>query len=636
MPEILTESFCERCGTRYTFESVAPKRKTRKLGQFKTLGKGVKNWVMSDDSSLDEAMAEARSDEERELTTQQLDAFHSTFNFCMSCRQYTCGNCWNTSEGRCLSCAPHLGHEILPSPFPDQQPLEPIRVEAEAWPEADLGNPAIAGIDGLGIEGLPANGVHADGNGLYAETNGTAHEDEIPEFDAAARLAFLSGETATPPAVEPAEVVEPAAVVEAAPAEPVADAEPVLAEAEPVVSEAPVVEVEPVAQADAPVEAALVIETAAIVETVAEVEPAIEAEPVAASAESPTTDPIVEERAAAGAARTTDLLARFRPGQNIDAELAAYEAQLADTDEDIAIAAPAGLTLEPEPEVAIDAAALAAEAAAVAAAGSVIAAHEPVEPVVEPIAVEPVVAAEPVAPEAVVAEPEPVVAAEPEPVVAVEPETPAAEPESLPIAAVAAGLAAEAVVDEPAAQEPVATEEPVAPPVAAEPVAHEPVVAAEPVAAPEPVAVPEPVEAPAAAAPPEPEPQPVAAEAAPAPVREDRIEQPTWQIFAPDQTVEGTPTPQPPAAPSQVPVQASGDPQWPVRPDMEESPSMALLANRDRASSDAMWAASAREVLATPTQGMTAPVAGVQPCSSCGLSLSANARFCRRCGTRQG
>jgi hypothetical protein len=63
---------------------------------------------------------------------------------------------------------------------------------------------------------------------------------------------------------------------------------------------------------------------------------------------------------------------------------------------------------------------------------------------------------------------------------------------------------------------------------------------------------------------------------------------------------------------------------------------MALLTNRSRVSSEAMWAASAQEVLATPAKGMTVPVAGVQPCSSCGLSLSANARFCRRCGTRQG
>ena len=74
MPEILTESFCERCGTRYTFESAAPARR-RRLGQFKTL-EGYEELVMSDDSSLDEAMAAARSDEDRETTAQQLDAFH--------------------------------------------------------------------------------------------------------------------------------------------------------------------------------------------------------------------------------------------------------------------------------------------------------------------------------------------------------------------------------------------------------------------------------------------------------------------------------------------------------------------------------------------------------------------------------
>ena len=59
---------------------------------------------------------------------------------------------------------------------------------------------------------------------------------------------------------------------------------------------------------------------------------------------------------------------------------------------------------------------------------------------------------------------------------------------------------------------------------------------------------------------------------------------------------------------------------------------MALLVNR--ASSDALWAASAREVLAGPGPAV-APTAGIQPCSNCGLSLSATARFCRRCGTRQ-
>lgn len=50
-----------------------------------------------------------------------------------------------------------------------------------------------------------------------------------------------------------------------------------------------------------------------------------------------------------------------------------------------------------------------------------------------------------------------------------------------------------------------------------------------------------------------------------------------------------------------------------------------------------LWAASAREVLngsAQAAQQVAAASLTPQPCVSCGLSLSANARFCRRCGTR--
>ncbi len=119
MTEILTESFCERCGTRYTFESAQPRKR---LTGVRVLSRGLKNFVMADGTSMDEAMAAARSETDREATASQLDAFHKTFNFCMSCRQYTCPNCWNEAEARCLTCAPHLGQEILPAPFPDLQP----------------------------------------------------------------------------------------------------------------------------------------------------------------------------------------------------------------------------------------------------------------------------------------------------------------------------------------------------------------------------------------------------------------------------------------------------------------------------------------------------------------------------------
>jgi hypothetical protein len=47
-----------------------------------------------------------------------------------------------------------------------------------------------------------------------------------------------------------------------------------------------------------------------------------------------------------------------------------------------------------------------------------------------------------------------------------------------------------------------------------------------------------------------------------------------------------------------------------------------------------LWNASAQEVLGSSSQ--VAPQPGVQSCVKCGLSLSANARFCRRCGSPQG
>jgi hypothetical protein len=44
---------------------------------------------------------------------------------------------------------------------------------------------------------------------------------------------------------------------------------------------------------------------------------------------------------------------------------------------------------------------------------------------------------------------------------------------------------------------------------------------------------------------------------------------------------------------------------------------------------ETVWAASSRDVL-------NRPGSGVQACASCGLALSASARFCRRCGSQQG
>ena len=104
MTEILTESFCERCGTRYTFEPVVPRNK--RMTAIGTLGRGIRHFVSDPGSSLDEAFAVARSESEQRTTATALEAFHRTFNFCLSCRRYTCADCWNAVEGRCLSCSP--------------------------------------------------------------------------------------------------------------------------------------------------------------------------------------------------------------------------------------------------------------------------------------------------------------------------------------------------------------------------------------------------------------------------------------------------------------------------------------------------------------------------------------------------
>lgn len=141
-PELLTESFCERCGTRYTFESEAPKARRPGLGRARVLTRGLKNWVIEDGRSIEAAMADAKRDEDRGLASAQLEAFHQTFNFCMDCRQYTCTDCWNQAEGRCLSCAPMPGQleAEVAAAHAAAQPTEATNgiQPGMAWPTIDL------------------------------------------------------------------------------------------------------------------------------------------------------------------------------------------------------------------------------------------------------------------------------------------------------------------------------------------------------------------------------------------------------------------------------------------------------------------------------------------------------------------
>ncbi|MGD0019866.1 MAG: hypothetical protein ABSD62_11475 [Candidatus Limnocylindrales bacterium] len=100
----LTDSYCERCGTRYTFGPGHAKGPS--LTGARLLARGLKNFVLTDGTSMDEAMAAARIDVTKDESSRVTEEFHRTFNFCMTCRQYACDKCWNENQGACLSCAP--------------------------------------------------------------------------------------------------------------------------------------------------------------------------------------------------------------------------------------------------------------------------------------------------------------------------------------------------------------------------------------------------------------------------------------------------------------------------------------------------------------------------------------------------
>jgi len=144
MTDLLTESFCERCGTRYELGAPQPMTRTRKTRGLVT---GLKSFIMSTES-LSDSINDAMRAEEDALATRQIDAFQDTFNFCLDCRRYTCMTCWNDDEGRCRSCMPVAGVDdvgaldermagpaLMPS-LVDEVP-QLTMAEEPAWPAAE-------------------------------------------------------------------------------------------------------------------------------------------------------------------------------------------------------------------------------------------------------------------------------------------------------------------------------------------------------------------------------------------------------------------------------------------------------------------------------------------------------------------
>ncbi|MBA2556477.1 MAG: hypothetical protein H0V12_03885, partial [Chloroflexi bacterium] len=146
MTEVLTESFCERCGTRYELAPAQRSRAPGGLKQAKVFARGLTKYVLSD-AALDEAFTGARREDELTRADAQLQVFHRTFSFCLECRQYTCPQCWNEVQSLCLTCAPMperadsdplalLEESADPGPGPAPPPRE--IVGASAWPMIDL------------------------------------------------------------------------------------------------------------------------------------------------------------------------------------------------------------------------------------------------------------------------------------------------------------------------------------------------------------------------------------------------------------------------------------------------------------------------------------------------------------------
>ncbi len=393
LADTLTESFCERCGTRYEFKAptrLNPLRKTRGM-----VG-GLKNYLTSQDSFSD-SLSDSMRTEQGALASAQLEAFHESFNFCIDCRQYTCLNCWNDDAGRCRTCLPMAGTDDVP----DSMPAAPVtgtevmatdalqaRMGLEAWPTTDLPSAPVTD-QARRVEAWPAAELLAESDAVAEPADSVLADDgfvyDTPRIELDEPEPLIAE-------VEPEPLV---AEVEPEPEPLVAEVE---VEPEPVVGEVEV-EPEPVVAEVEPEPEPVVAEVVPEPELVAEVEP----EPVIAEVE-----PEPEPELVAEAEPQTEPAVAQRPPLRI-------------------------LSWEPDGAYDVEAAAIVAEVEPEPVVAEVEPEPEPVVAEVEPEP-EPVVAEVEPEPEPVVAEVEP----EPEPVVAEvepEPEPVVAEVEPEPVAA---------------------------------------------------------------------------------------------------------------------------------------------------------------------------------------------------------
>lgn len=184
MTELLTESFCERCGTRFEFGTDEPMSRTQKTRGLMT---GLRQFIMSDTGSLSDSISDGMRAEEEQVAARHIDAFQETFNFCFDCRRYTCVSCWNDDAGRCRSCVPVPGiddvagfdERMAPPLFePEPEPEMPMLTTAEApvWLTEEGVTPALAWPS---EDGVAAGGESAE-EPVEEPIAAAAEAEEVP------------------------------------------------------------------------------------------------------------------------------------------------------------------------------------------------------------------------------------------------------------------------------------------------------------------------------------------------------------------------------------------------------------------------------------------------------------------------
>ena len=228
----LTDSYCERCGARYVFGPPMPK--TLSLKGARLLAKGLKNFVLTDGQSMADSLTLARNEDSHVGSARITEAFHRTFNFCMTCRQYACDRCWNSRVGACLSCSPESGNEavapedhmIVRTPvarwdtdwslFPDGPAVEPLVRPAPPEPfnapirfsEAETAAVASAAAETAAPPAWPASDLQPDASAVPTVQGGRngnrAHRK--PVDPAAASLWPMADEIAPEMTLTPEEL----------------------------------------------------------------------------------------------------------------------------------------------------------------------------------------------------------------------------------------------------------------------------------------------------------------------------------------------------------------------------------------------------------------------------------------------